>query len=45
MGVIDCDPLQFQHIAELRAHRLETVQAKTFTNIMRELVRRLSAGK
>jgi hypothetical protein len=45
MGVIDSDPLQFQHIAELRARRLEAVQAKTFTDAMREFVRRLNAGK
>ena len=45
MGIIDSDPLQFQHIAELRARRLEAVQAKTVTDAMRELVRRLNAGK
>jgi Sensors of blue-light using FAD len=45
MGVIDSDPLQFQHIAELRARRLEAVQAKTFTDAMGEFVRRLNAGK
>jgi Sensors of blue-light using FAD len=43
MGVIDSDPLQFQHIAELRARRLEAVQAKTFTDAMREFVRTLKA--
>jgi hypothetical protein len=45
MGSIKSDPLQFQHIAELRARRLETVQAKTFTAAMREFVRTLNAGK
>jgi hypothetical protein len=45
MGVIGSDPLQFQHIAELRARRLETVQARAFTDTLRELVGRLNAGK
>ena len=45
MGVINSDPLQFQHIAELRASRLEAVQAKTFINAMREFVQRLNAAK
>ncbi|MBC7603319.1 MAG: BLUF domain-containing protein [Ramlibacter sp.] len=45
MGIIESDPLQFQHIAELRAHRLEAVPAKTFTDAMRALVRTLKAGK
>jgi hypothetical protein len=45
MGVIDSDPLQFQYIAELRARRPEAVQAKTFTDAMREFVRILNAGK
>ena len=45
MGVIDSDPFQFQHIAELRARRLETVQAKAFTDTLRGLVGRLNAGK
>jgi len=45
MGLIDSDPLQFQHIALLRARRLEAVKAKAFTATMREFVRRLSAVK
>lgn len=45
MGMIESNPLQFQHIAELRAHRLEADQAKTFTDAMREFVRMLNAGK
>ena len=45
MGAIDSDPFQFQHIAELRAHRQEAVQAKIFTDVMREFIRRLNAGK
>jgi acetylglutamate kinase len=45
MGVLEGDPLQFQHISELRARRLEAVQAKTFTDTMREFVQRLRAAK
>ena len=45
MGVIDSDPLQFQHVAELRARRLEAVQAKTFADAMHAFVRMLNAGK
>lgn len=45
MGIIESDPLQFQHIAELRARRLEAVQEKTFTDAMRAFVRTLNAGK
>ena len=29
---------------ELRARRLETVPSQTFTNLMRDFVRKLSAG-
>lgn len=43
MGVIDSNPMQFQHIAELRAHRLEAIQAKSFMEAMRAFVRRLHA--
>lgn len=45
MGIINSDPMQFQHIAELRARRLEAIPAKTFTDAMREFVRMLQAGK
>jgi hypothetical protein len=45
MGVIESDPLEFQHISELRAQRLEAVHAKTFTHAMREFVGRLQAGQ
>lgn len=41
MGVINSDPLEFQHIAELRAHRLETVNAKAFMDVMRTFAKRL----
>lgn len=41
MGVINSDPLEFQLIAELRAHRLETVSAKAFKDLMRSFTKRL----
>ena len=44
MGVIDSDPMQFQHIAALQARRDEVVEAKTFTDAMRVFVRMLNAG-
>ena len=45
MGVIKCDPLQFQHIAKLRGHRFESVPAKKFTSEMGEFVKMLNAGQ
>lgn len=45
MGGIDADPLQFQHISEFRTRRLEVIQAKTFTDTMREFAQRLRATK
>lgn len=36
MGVIEADPLTFEHIAKLRAHRLESVHSEAFTQVMRE---------
>jgi hypothetical protein len=45
MGGINGDPLQFQHIAEFRARRLEVVQAKAFMDTMREFAQRLRAMK
>lgn len=45
MGLIDSDPLEFQHINQLRARRLEAVQAKTFTDAMSEFVKLLTAQK
>ena len=45
MGDLAANPLQFQHVAEFRALRLEVVEAKTFTNTMREFVRRLNGEK
>jgi hypothetical protein len=44
MAVLDSDPLDFQRIGELRARRLESVQSQTFTNLMREFVKKLSGG-
>jgi hypothetical protein len=44
MGLITSDPLGFQHIADLRAHRLEAVHAKAFTDAMRAFVHRLDPG-
>ncbi len=44
MGLIESHPLHFEHIAELRSHRLEAVQAKTFTGVMSEFVRKLNEG-
>ena len=41
MAMINSDPLEFQHIAELRAHRLETVSAKAFMDVMRAFAKRL----
>ena len=45
MGVIKCDPLQFQHTAKLRGHRFESVPAKDFTSEMGEFVKMLNAGQ
>jgi len=45
MAVLDSDPLDFQRIGELRARRLESVQSQTFTNLMRDFVKKLSTGK
>ena len=44
MAVLDSDPLDFQRIGELRSRRLEAVQSQTFTNLMRDFVRKLTAG-
>lgn len=45
MGIIQRDPLEFQDVTELRAHRLEAVHGKAFANAMREFVKRLNAGQ
>jgi hypothetical protein len=44
MGMIHSDPLGFEDIAGLRAHRLEAVHAKAFTEAMRAFVRQLDPG-
>lgn len=45
MGSIDGDPLQFQHIVDMRARRTETIHAREFTNTMRDFAKRLKAAK
>jgi len=42
MAIIKSDPLDFQHVAELRAHRLEAVNAKAFTAVMRAFTKTLA---
>lgn len=41
MGEINGNPLQFQHIADFRARRLEVVQAETFMETMRVFAQKL----
>lgn len=36
MGIIERDPLEFEQIAKIRAHRLESVNAQAFARVMRE---------
>lgn len=36
MGDIEGDPLTFENVATLRAHRLESVNSDAFTKVMRE---------
>jgi hypothetical protein len=43
MGGIAGDPLQFEHVVELRAHRLESVNSSAFTSTMREFAAMLHA--
>lgn len=38
MGAIKADPHEFQHLAELRAHRLEAVDSKIFGATLRQFV-------
>lgn len=45
MGMLEADPFEFQEIAALRARRLEAVEAKTFSDAMREFVRMLNAAR
>jgi hypothetical protein len=44
MAVLNSDPLDFQRVGELRAHRLESVDSQKFTALMRDFVKKLSAG-
>ena len=44
MAVLNGEPLDHQRIGELRSRRLESVQSQEFTQLMREFVRRVSAG-
>jgi hypothetical protein len=44
MGVIKCEPLQFQHIAKLRENSFESVPSKAFTDEMSKFVRMLNSG-
>jgi hypothetical protein len=41
MGVVEADPLTFEHVARLRANRLESVNADAFTQVIREFTRML----
>ena len=36
MGVVEAEPLTFEHVAKLRANRLESVNADAFSQVMRE---------
>ena len=45
MGGIKGEPLQFQHITDLRDHRQEVIEAKVFTDTMREFAERLKAAR
>lgn len=42
MGIIKSDMLEFQHITELNAKSIETIDANFFTDVMRDFVRRLN---
>jgi hypothetical protein len=45
MGIINSDPLQFQHVRELKAHRLEAVQAKVFSALLYDFINTLNTNK
>lgn len=42
-NAIKRNPLEFQHVTELRAHRKESVPPQTFTDAMRVFVHRLNS--
>ena len=44
MGVIESDPMDNLHIQQLRVHRLESVSARAFTDVMRAFLDRLKAA-
>lgn len=44
MGVIECDPLAFEHIHELREHRMEIIQAQHFTDAIHQFVQMLKSS-
>ncbi len=43
MAVIESNPLEFQHIAHLRTHRMKALPAKEFGDTMREFLAMLNA--
>ncbi|MCY7307989.1 MAG: BLUF domain-containing protein [Rhodoferax sp.] len=45
MAVIKSNPMEFQHIAQLRTHRMEAVHAQAFGETMREFVAILNAQR
>lgn len=45
MGDIAGNPLQFQHVSQFLARRLEVVRPETFMKTMREFAQRLNAEK
>lgn len=45
MGGIAGNPLEFHHVSEFLARRLEVVEAKTFMKTMRDFAQRLNAEK
>lgn len=45
MGLVDSAPLEFQEIKALRDRRVESVPAKTYTEVMGGLLKKLNAGK
>lgn len=42
MGIIKSEMLEFQHIADLNAKSIETIDAVVFTDMLRDFVRRLN---
>lgn len=44
MGMIERDPLAFEHIHELREHRMEIIQAQHFTDAINQFVQMLKSS-